>query len=376
MLLDVPNSPTPIPVDTACVFAKADDPAFAQFLSNSKHTRIWDAGAPVEIATPGSFVPLPATGPTDAAPWYVGAPTMSTLAAVHDDVELITEHRVQRVVLDNNGAGRWRVDQLDARWDALVVALPVARAVRLWPRLEGALDAELFGADFEKTRFSIVLAFDRPLDVGFRVAWPKNSPLTLLYDDSSRSAATAAAPAASVWVGQSDTAWAAARLKQPAAATAAELLAEFSRLLGAATPPIRSRSARRSYRGPTATRRATRARTAAWSTRASVSCSRATGATTVASRARGGAVTPRPTRCLVFGEAEMGRCYYRRRSQTSRTAVRAERHANGGPSSSCEASPLQHAARSTQHEAHTTCRTYGEVRFGPWLAGCFFFVVG
>ena len=266
------------------------------------------------------------------------------------------------------------VDQLDARRDALVVALPVARAVRLWPRLERALDAELFGADFEKTRFSIVLAFDRPLDVGFRVAWPKNSPLTLLYDDSSRSAATAAAPAASVWVGQSDTAWAAARLKQPAAATAAE----------------RSQSSRGSW--ARRRRRSGRARlvgrTVDLRRRGELrERGRLRGRPEHPSRVRGRLVLQRPRRGRVAERPRRGQrgASFSVKQRWGGSITGAVRRQAAPP---CELRDTQMEDRrrcarlrrcSTQHAARGTCHMSHlreKIRFAPWPAGCFFLVVG
>ena len=49
--------------------------------------------------------------------------------------------------------------------------------------LEGPIDAALFGY-----RFSIMLAFDRPLDVDFTVAWPKSCLRRLLVVGDGRAA--------------------------------------------------------------------------------------------------------------------------------------------------------------------------------------------
>lgn len=262
-------------VDTACVYTAPKSKAFAgvvadlaSFHGNVGFAGVWEAGQPVTIPTPGAWAPVPATTtltPTDSAaaaaaadaaapPWVIGTPNMVSLAAallprsaqlVNHDVGSISAWSGAGAGAGGGEPGRgWRVDDFPEEFDAVVVATPTHPAIELWPGLASQL-APLGGLGPEKARWSLAIAVDTELAVPFRLAFPAESPITLLanvLDGRGKDLVKRPLPygAKALWVAQSGTEWAADRLDAPPLEVVAELFAELTRLLGPAAPPISS----------------------------------------------------------------------------------------------------------------------------------------
>lgn len=204
-----------ISVDSACVFIKASRGTdFRQHLDQCVSTGAvgeWNTGMPHAIEGPGKFVPLEGSGPSAEAPWFVAKPNMSSLVdTLLPSVKRRTRCHVNKICRIRDGSGSssssnissWCVNENhDERFDTLIIAMPISPALQLYRSstsdhagarpglvdyLTTAVGADVIEADFEKSRFSLALAFDRPLDVPFSVAFPAGSPITLVYDVFSR----------------------------------------------------------------------------------------------------------------------------------------------------------------------------------------------
>ena len=145
--------------------------------------------------------------------------------------------------------GEWRVlgpdQQVLGRHTHLITAVPLAEASRLLP--SGTIASilppnsrEILKGDFEKARYGAAFAFRESLRLPFRFGIvPKDSGITVLLNDTSRSRPDAEPGEEEVWVVQTSTDFAAEKMAAGAADAdvATELLEELRRVLGGAALP-------------------------------------------------------------------------------------------------------------------------------------------
>ncbi|CAK8997327.1 unnamed protein product [Durusdinium trenchii] len=227
----------PHQVGLGATYVKAKDPLFKAEIARLLDLGLvseWNAGVPHFIEAPGSFVAKPELkSSTDV--WYVGRPNMNSFVRLEDEAITLCGE-VKSLSWDK---AAWLLNGED-EVSALILALPVAQIRPLLAgNLEEILPKEMLDKDFEKGRVAVAFAFTASLALPFRLAFVKDSPITLVLNDTSRAegdklSADFAAESGEVWVLQTSTEWAAECLKEerPEDEICRQLLAEFARLLG------------------------------------------------------------------------------------------------------------------------------------------------
>ncbi|CAE7353311.1 unnamed protein product [Symbiodinium natans] len=226
-------------------YVKAKDPLFKAEMAKCEELGLaseWMVGTPHFIAAPGDFSEKPEyKAPTDR--WHVGRPNMGSLVELSaKDFEHIT--RCGEVASVSWEGETWLLNGSDPV-SALILALPLAPLRSLLPAgtVEGMLPTDLLEKDFEKARVAAAWVFAAPLELPFRIAFVKDSPISLVLNDSSR--ATQDGAKVEAWVAQTSTEWAAQCIKDamPEAEVCAVLLRELSRILGKELPPVQHQKA-------------------------------------------------------------------------------------------------------------------------------------
>eukprot|EP00439_Symbiodinium_sp_Y106_P033683 s364_g4.t1 len=192
----------------------------------------WIVGTPHFIEAPGGFSEKPELkAPTDR--WHVGRPSMESLVELSpEELKHITRCGEVASVSWEEELEAWLLNGSDSV-SALILALPLAPLRSLLPvgTIEGM------------ARVAAAWIFAAPLELPFRIAFVKDSPISLVLNDSSR--LQQGSEKAEVWEVQTTTEWAAQNMKDamPEAEVCAVLLREFARILGKDLPAVQQQKA-------------------------------------------------------------------------------------------------------------------------------------
>ena len=119
---------------------------------------------------------------------------------------------------------------LDARFDAVLLALPAPQAQPLTSLIAPALAAVAASARMRGC-WALMLQFDRPVDLPFDAAFVNSGPLRWIARDSSKPGRS---PAPEIWLLHAEAEWSEAHLELPPEAAAALMLEAFAALGGPA----------------------------------------------------------------------------------------------------------------------------------------------
>lgn len=234
-------------VGLGATYVKAKDPLFKAEMAKWEELGLaseWMVGTPHFIEAPGGFSERPELkAPTDR--WHVGRPSMESLVELSpEELKHITRCGEVASVSWEEELETWLLNGSDSV-SALILALPLAPLRSLLPvgTIEAMLPADLLEKDFEKARVAAAWVFAAPLELPFRIAFVKDSPISLVLNDSSR--LQQGSDKAEVWVVQTTTEWAAQYIKQamPEEEVCAVLLREFARILGKDLPAVQQQKA-------------------------------------------------------------------------------------------------------------------------------------
>ncbi|CAJ1424881.1 unnamed protein product [Effrenium voratum] len=174
-------------VGLGATYVKAKDPLFKAEMAKWEEMGLaseWSVGVPHFIEGPGDFREKPELkGPDDR--WHVGRPNMASF------VQLSEEDRKQITICGEVSSLRWAEDSWVLNSEdvvaGLILALPVAQLKPLLPAgSEDLLPKELLDKDFEKGRVAAGFVFPERLRLPFRLAFVKDSPISMVLNDSSR----------------------------------------------------------------------------------------------------------------------------------------------------------------------------------------------
>jgi len=216
-------------------YVKAKDPIFKAEMAKLEEMGLvneWNVGTPYFIESPGAFLAKPELKGSDV--WYVGRPTMESFVLL-EETNLTRCSEVSSLRRDE---ASWCINGED-EVSALILALPVAQIQSLLApgSLYELLPKDTLDKDFEKGRVAAAFAFPSSLSLPFSLAFVKDSPISLVLNDSSRAPPgdeTTTKADAEVWVVQTSTEWAAECRANgmPEEEVCCRLLEEFLRIVG------------------------------------------------------------------------------------------------------------------------------------------------
>ncbi|CAL1136556.1 unnamed protein product, partial [Cladocopium goreaui] len=227
-------------VGLGATYVKAKDPIFKAEVAQLQEKGLvseWNVGTPYFIESPGTFVAKPELKGGDA--WYVGRPDMGSFVLLEDTKGLtrLCGKEVSSVCWKE---ASWLINGED-EVSSLILALPVAqiRALLAPGSLEELLPKETLDKDFEKGRVAAAFAFPESLMLPFCLAFVKDSPISLVLNDTSRTSGPDG-EGPEVWVVQTTTEWAADCKKAETSENemCRSLLAEFLRIVGKAAANV------------------------------------------------------------------------------------------------------------------------------------------
>jgi renalase len=163
---------------------------------------------------------------------YVGSPGMSALAQpLAEGLGIHTSMRISG--LNRQGSG-WRLDAVDADFDAVVLALPAPQALAL-------LGDHAFAHDIAQASYTPcwagMMAFETTLDAP-DILEPKDGPLEWIARNTSKPGRDAAIN--DCWVLHTKGTWARENIDRPEDQIASEFYAMFTRAVGAPLlPPMK-----------------------------------------------------------------------------------------------------------------------------------------
>ncbi|MFK7820340.1 MAG: NAD(P)/FAD-dependent oxidoreductase, partial [Planctomycetaceae bacterium] len=157
---------------------------------------------------------------------YVGVPGMNAICKhIAANLTVQTQTRITSLTRDT----KWTVaseEESFGDFDAVVVAIPAVQAAELLSGVSKLADTI---AKVEMTPcWTTMLAFETPIDVSFDAALVHDSAIAWMARNSSKPSRPASTDG---WVVQASAEWSKGNLERDAADVAAELLAEFLRLV-------------------------------------------------------------------------------------------------------------------------------------------------
>ncbi|MGZ2258022.1 NAD(P)/FAD-dependent oxidoreductase [Roseobacter sp. A03A-229] len=214
----------PFAFDHGAQYFSAKGAAFREFLAPHLASGVVQPWTPRRTVLPES-AELP---PDWTAPRYVAVPGMTALAKAL--TEGLAVERAAHVSAIQREGGAWRLTDREGEslgaYDWVISTAPAVQTAALMP------EAFAGHAALAETKmqgcYSLMLGFDKPLDVSWDAAWVREAPLAWIAVDSSKPGRGAA----TCVVAQASNDWAGANLERDQGAVREELVQAFVEVTG------------------------------------------------------------------------------------------------------------------------------------------------